>query len=247
MVAQVPGLIDWHCHLLPGIDDGPATVDEAIEMAKYLAKAGYNTVYCTPHLIKGSYEADNDAVRAALNALQAELKNQQTELKLFSGREYYLDEFLPSFLKNPIPLGETSFLMLEIPDHIPQKYVREICYRIKASGYIPMIAHPERWAHLEPSKQKQVTGISKRWNAFSSKLRRSNLKEYSEGFSLLNYLRDIGCVFQGNTGSFTGLYGEKIMTNAVWLKRQEIYTHYGTDLHAAVGGNADPSRHALPT
>ena len=120
-------MIDWHCHLLPGIDDGPSTMDEAVEMAKYLANVGYHTVYCTPHLIKGSYEADNDAVRAALNALQAELKNQQTELKLFSGREYYLDEFLPSFLKDPIPLGETSFLMLEIPDHIPQKYLREIC------------------------------------------------------------------------------------------------------------------------
>ena len=93
-------MIDWHCHILPGIDDGPATMDEAVEMANALRQAGYATVYCTPHLIKGSFEADNVTVRSTLAALQAELARQRIELLLLPGREYYLTSFSWNTSKN---------------------------------------------------------------------------------------------------------------------------------------------------
>jgi len=137
-------MIDFHCHLLPGIDDGPATEDEAVEMAAAMQKAGFTTVHCTPHLIKGSYEADNRAVRASLASLQKRLNDENIGLNLLPGREYYLDEYLADYMKDPLPLGETRFIMIEIPNHRPEQFVKEICFNVRRSGFIPMIAHPER-------------------------------------------------------------------------------------------------------
>ncbi|HHE07923.1 MAG TPA: phosphoesterase, partial [Chlorobaculum parvum] len=73
-------MTDYHCHLLPNIDDGPTTIDESIEMAKLLVNAGYDTVYCTPHLIKGLYEADNKTVKTAVNDLQNALNQEKIAL-----------------------------------------------------------------------------------------------------------------------------------------------------------------------
>jgi protein-tyrosine phosphatase len=55
-------MIDFHCHILPGLDDGPKTIEEYIDMAEALQNAGFTAVYCTPQLIKVAYEADNEAV-----------------------------------------------------------------------------------------------------------------------------------------------------------------------------------------
>ncbi len=230
-------MIDWHCHLLPGIDDGPATMDEAVEMARALRQAGYATVYCTPHLVKGSFEADNVTVRTTLAALQAELARQRIELLLLPGREYYLDEFLLEYLKEPLPLGNERFILIEIPNHIPTEFVKETFYRIKCSGYVPMVAHPERCAHFaKPGKQKEgrFKTLSSMFRAFNatSDARHSKCEEAS----LLAYLKDIGCVFQGNLGSFAGMYGERVRQNGVYLKKMEIYSHYGTDMHSPVSG-----------
>ena len=49
-------MIDFHCHILPGLDDGPAHIDESVAMAAALRDAGFRTIYCTPHLIKGCFE-----------------------------------------------------------------------------------------------------------------------------------------------------------------------------------------------
>src|SRR5450759_172716 len=148
--------VDWHCHLLPGLDDGPATMDDSVAMAVALRKAGFASVYCTPHLIKGGFDADNEAVRTAVAALQKRLNAENINLELFPGREYYLDEFLPDYLKDPLPLGDTRFLMIEIPNYTPDQLARETCFRIKRSGFIPLIAHPERCSLFAPPEKRET-------------------------------------------------------------------------------------------
>lgn len=59
-------MIDWHSHILPGIDDGAADIEQSLAMASALAAAGFTTVYCTPHLMRGCYETGNDRVRRGL-------------------------------------------------------------------------------------------------------------------------------------------------------------------------------------
>jgi protein-tyrosine phosphatase len=217
-------MIDYHCHLLPGLDDGPETIDESVEMAAALQKAGFTTVYCTPHLIKNVYDANNEAVKATLIALQTRLNNENVALQLFPGREYYLDEFIFEYLKNPLPLGETNIIMLEIPSRIPQEIIKETCFQIARGGFIPMIAHPER-GDFFTMLQKQV------------KTRFHFLKadQKTEKSELSIYLTDLGCAFQGNFGSFIGLYGSEAQKRANSLKKMEVYTHFGTDAHSLQG------------
>ena len=223
-------MYDFHCHILPGLDDGPKTIDESVEMAAALCKAGFTGVYCTPHLIKSLYEAGNESVMALLVALQTRLNNENISLELFPGREYYLDEFLSGYLENPLPLGETDFIMLEIPIHISPELIKDACYLIKRRGFIPMIAHPERCNIFSTPQQKE-----KSWFKFTNSQRNDkNSKQYKSS-RLVEYLKDIGCAFQGDFGSFIGLYGERAQKTANTLRKMEVYTHFGTDLHSRAG------------
>ena len=229
-------MIDWHCHILPGLDDGPATMDEAITMAAALSKAGFTMAYCTPHLIRGSFTAENETVRKTVAALQEELDHRRIELRLFPGREYYLDEFLADYLKDPLPLGDTRFLLIEIPGHMSRDFVKETCFRIKCGGYIPMIAHPERCALFDA----EASGKKNRHNNLASYLGsllngKNPLRETQhapdDDVPLLSYLKDLGCAFQGNRGSLGGMYGAHVRKKAEYLSRRGWITHWGTDLH----------------
>ncbi len=197
-------------------------------MARELQAAGFSTICCTPHMIKGCYEASNYVVREGVTTLQARLDTLGIDLRLLPGREYYLDEFLPEHLKDPLPLGDTRFFLVEVPSHAPVDFVKETFYRITCSGYTPMIAHPERCRLLDPASQ--VTHGKGIWGSFfNSKLKTQNSKLASN--SLLTYLQEIGCKFQGNLGSFSGRYGERVRHVAELLREAGVYTHFGSDAH----------------
>ncbi len=185
-------------------------------------------MHCTPHLIRGCYEADNATVRKGVEALQEELDRRGIALRLLPGREYYLDEFLAEHLQDPLPLGDTRFLLVEVPAHASVDFAKETCYRICSSGYTPMIAHPERCRLLDLAPMgNQGKGI---WGLFfNSKLKTQNSKLASN--SLLTYLQEIGCKFQGNLGSFSGRYGERVRHVAELLREAGVYTHFGSDAH----------------
>lgn len=226
-------MIDFHSHILPGIDDGADNIDESIAMAAALQKAGFKTIYCTPHLIKGCFDADNQTVLNAVAELQTRLKEENIPIELLPGREYYLDEFLDNYLEQPIPLGGTQYILMEIPNNTPGEYVKESCFKIKRGGFIPMIAHPERCilfaADTKPSK-------SRLW------LSGAGNKDADIQHPLIDYLKDIDCAFQGNLGSFDGWYGQEVQQTANELKKMGIYTHYGTDVHSMRGVNRLPTK-----
>jgi protein-tyrosine phosphatase len=224
-------MIDFHCHLLHGLDDGPANIDESIAMAAALHEAGFRTIYCTPHLIKGSFEADNKAVLSAVSTLQTRLNTENINLEILPGHEYYLDEFLSEYLKDPLPLGNTKYIMIEIPNHAQTEFVKEICFQIKCGGLIPMIAHPERCG-LFAMPQRQTSSRFR----FSNKKQKDFVEKPYET-ALLDYLKEIGCAFQGNFGSFDNWYGPDVQQTADNLKKMGIYTHYGTDVHSMRGIN----------
>lgn len=222
-------MIDFHCHLLPNLDDGPADIDESVTMAKALQKAGFRTIYCTPHLIKGSFEADNKAVTSSVSILQKRLNADNLDLEILPGREYFLDEFLNEYLKDPLFLGKTKYIMIEIPNDAPVEYIKETCFRIKCGGSIPMIAHPERCNLFAMPQRDKSSGF----HFANERNKIIDLKQ--EEPALLDYLKDIGCAFQGNFGSFDGWYGSEVQNTANDLKKKEVFTHFGTDVHSLAG------------
>ena len=220
---------DYHSHILPGMDDGAKTLDEALEMARILAEAGYRQVHCTPHLIKGMYSATTRDVLYAIGQLQESIRSDGLPLTLLAGREYYLDEFFPEYLKEPLLMEGTNFLMIEIPSHAPEELVKNTIFQITCSGYTPLIAHPERCALLEiPKHEKRAPGLFPSWLTPG---RHSRQPEYS-GNALLSYLKKTGCQFQANLGSLNGQYGRHIQSNARRFDTSGTYTHAGTDGHS---------------
>lgn len=217
-------MIDYHSHILPGIDDGPENIDESVSMAATLHKIGFEKIYCTPHLMKGCYEADNRTVLSAVLSLQKKLNEENIKVEIRPGREYYLDEFLGHHLKHPLPMGKTKYIMIEIPNYADQRYVKEACFRIKCSGFIPMIAHPERCRlfAISANKKKPFWGLGRN--------KGTGAKSREDG--LITYLQEIGCAFQGNIGSLDGLYGKDVQQTAKYFKANKLFTHFGTDSHS---------------
>lgn len=153
-------MIDYHCHLLPGFDDGPESVDESLDMARALARFGFREVCCTPHCIKGQYEFSPVEVRDAVRKLQERLDLAGIAMRLHAGMEYYLDECFTRFAANLLPLGESRVVLCEAPPQAPPGLVADMAGLIVVQGFIPLIAHPERsevvWQMLEESREPAV-------------------------------------------------------------------------------------------
>lgn len=229
-------MIDWHCHILPGLDDGPAEIEQSLSMAGLLAAHGFTTVYCTPHLMRGCHEAGNDEVLRGIRELQHLINTNHIPLTLLSGREYCLDEYLLTALEDPLPLGDSRLILMEIPARSSAEMVRQLCYDVVRFGFTPVIAHPERCPLLEPVRSYPQKGDL--WSALGRFISNGQQQEtspaggYGSVNPLLEYLRELGCSFQGNLGSFNGFYGRQAKNAAETLRCLGVYDRYGSDLHA---------------
>ncbi|HHE32503.1 MAG TPA: hypothetical protein ENL07_07730 [Chlorobaculum parvum] len=224
--------------MLPNIDDGPTTIDESIEMAKLLVNAGYDTVYCTPHLIKGLYEADNNTVKTAVSDLQNALNQEKIALQLLCGREYFLDSNFMKFMSDLMPLENTRYLLIEFPPHTYPGMVQDTFSALIRKNLIPMIAHPER---SELFHEQQSTAQPKKLSKLKTFFHLPHLNDQSSftpgkrDNKLLTWLIDHHCAFQQNLPSLLGTYGEQAQATAENFKRLGIYTHSGTDAHSPEG------------
>jgi protein-tyrosine phosphatase len=230
-------MIDWHSHILPGVDDGPAEIGQSVAIAVALAAGGFTEVYCTPHLLRGCHEAGNDEVRRGVARLQERLGADGIPVTLRTGREYCLDEYLRAALDDPLPLGESRLILVEILPHSTADMVRRLLYDVVRAGFTPVIAHPERSPLLASPAHLNANGgirgaIGHLLGGGHRNGPANTLPETAEN-PLLSYLRDLGCSFQGNLGSFTGFYGGQVKSTAESMRAAGLYDRYGTDSHTA--------------
>ena len=238
-------MIDWHSHILPGVDDGPTDIEQSVVLAAALAAGGFTEVYCTPHLVRGIHEAGNDEVRWGVEKLQDRLNTDGIPITLRSGREYCLDEYLQEALEDPLPLGDSRLLLVELLPHSTADMVRRLVYDVVRAGFTPVIAHPERspllaspgpsngnggilgsLRHLFPGRGNGHTVHAPGGNVHGERA-----QENAAENPLLSYLRDLGCSFQGNLGSFSGFYGGPVKATAESMRGAGLYDRYGSDLH----------------
>ena len=230
-------MIDWHSHILPGLDDGPAEIGQSLAMVSALSAAGFTDVYCTPHLMRGVFEASNEQVRQSVAELQELSAAAGIKLCLRPSREYCLDEYLLAYLENPLPLDADNSILVEIPPRITADLVRRLFYDVVRVGFQPVIAHPERCHLLEPTAASRAAGrglVATVKSLFPGGKQggRAHNPCGPTGNQLLDYLRDLGCCFQGNLGSFSGFYGPHVRAVAETLRAMGVYDRYGSDLHA---------------
>ena len=195
---------DCHCHILPMLDDGSASLAESVRLAKRQAGWGFRKVVCTSHRV-GKYPNEPEAVIEACNLLQEELKRQEVPIELVPSMEYRLiPETWPETLEKGWLLPwEGNHILIELPIHkasrigniVPEEEIRKLL----DMGYQPVLAHPERYLYLD----------DERYRSF----------------------KDAGALFQRNVGSLEGLYGEAVSIRAEALIAQNMYDMQGTDLH----------------
>jgi protein-tyrosine phosphatase len=234
---------DWHCHLLPNLDDGAKDLTESLAIATILAEAGFSEVHCTPHAMSGAYEASPNLIRQATLELQEALDRAGIPLRVAAGSEYYCDEFLPARLHDPLPLGDSNLILMEAPLQANPTLLSTTAYQIALRGFTPLVAHPERCALLQPTNTPENTTSSilgkvlrfanARFSTQNSKLKTQN-SDFREQ-TLPEILTSMGCRFQGNLGSFAGIYGDRVKRAAITNLQNGFYDCLGSDAHTSRG------------
>ncbi|GAB3355319.1 tyrosine-protein phosphatase [Lysobacter tyrosinilyticus] len=156
-------MLDLHCHILPGIDDGATDLEMALQMARIASADGIRTIACTPHIYPGLYENTAESIRAAVASFQAELDQQQIPIRLLEGADVHIDPDLAASIRaGRVPtLAQSRYLLLEPPHHVAPPRFEETIFELMAAGFVPVITHPERLTWIE-SHYSTFTRLSER-------------------------------------------------------------------------------------
>jgi protein-tyrosine phosphatase len=160
----MPGYVDLHCHLLPGVDDGARSPEDALEMARALVDLGFSAVAPSPHA-RPEY-ATAEVCTQRLQALEAALASAGVALRLYSNAEHalILDGFLEG-LGTPAtrPINSGRYVLVEAPYRAPVPALPDLVFRMMRRGVTPLFAHPERCQEFErPGRAEEVVRLGGR-------------------------------------------------------------------------------------
>lgn len=153
------GFTDWHCHILPGVDDGVQSMDESLQILTEYERLGVKEVWLTPHIME-----DIPNTTEGLKMQFAELKaTYQGSVMLNLASENMLDNLFEERLRNDdlLPIGKDGrHLLVETSYFNPPIGLNNILLRIKAKGYYPVLAHPERYVYMDESDYKRLKSMN---------------------------------------------------------------------------------------
>ncbi len=137
-------MIDIHCHLLPGIDDGPRTWEDSLDLCRAMVDDGITHATTTPHLIDGVYENTSAVVQPLLLELRQRLEAAGVSLQLDAAAEIDISSRFVSADAPDIPTLSGHGVLLEMPVSVVPHSMAQILFGVRARGYVPILAHPER-------------------------------------------------------------------------------------------------------
>lgn len=198
-------MIDLHCHILHGLDDGAKNLDEALEMANMAEKDGIKTIVATPHLFRGDFvPKDLGIIQKKIDELRDVLKKNNIDVEIVKGAEVHIGHNLIHEIRknrDHLVLNGSSYMFLEFPAGHVFSGVKELLFELMTEGCKPIIAHPERNYVFMRSPD------------------------------ILFELLQMGALTQANSGSFIGLYGRRV-EEAAFQFLDHRFTHLlGSDAH----------------
>lgn len=197
-------MIDLHCHLLPGVDDGSKSMDISLKLANDAVRDGIDYALLTPHHMNGIYLNHKKVVIKQTQDFQVELDRHKIPLKVFPGQEVRINgDLLTALDQDDILFADEGrrYLMLEFPDDDVPSYTSNMVYELMQRGIIPVIVHPER-----------NTKIMKQPN-------------------LLYELLSRGCLSQITAGSYVGIFGHKVQKFSKQLIQSGQVYIFASDAH----------------
>jgi protein-tyrosine phosphatase len=211
-------MIDMHSHILPGLDDGAATMDQSVAMARELVQNGFDAVVATPHI----YEREGvrlapAAIEETAAAFRARLRSEGIALTVHSGAEYLLDRPLPELVRKCHPLATLAhglYLLIELPVMQWPNYLE---YSV-----MPLEQDPPELRHLLPFLRPIIAHPER-----SQEIMRDHRR--------LAALRDLGYLFQVNLESVLGLTGRHAAKVIKKMAKDGLIDLVGTDGHSLEG------------
>lgn len=152
-------MIDLHCHILPGLDDGAQTMEDSLDMARTAAGDGIHTIAATPHADKWGANPDEEDLERQVAQLQEALDAKGVPIRVVPGLENHLTPDLVS--GKIVPLNHTRYFLVELPFEEFPHYVEQALFQLQLKGYTPILAHPERNAVLR-SDPEALRGLVER-------------------------------------------------------------------------------------
>lgn len=155
-------MIDLHCHILPGLDDGAQTWEEALEMARMAVADGIKTLVATPHLYRRKVVDprklnNKTAILDNINQFKKKLADAEIPLEILPGCDVPLCMEFLELLEQDLVLtinDQKRYLLLELPDTSFPPATEEICFRLQSKGLTPIITHPERHLVIHEMPEK---------------------------------------------------------------------------------------------
>ncbi|WP_459501270.1 tyrosine-protein phosphatase [Bacillus sp. C1] len=150
-------MIDLHCHILSGVDDGARTITDSINMAKLAMQEGIHTIVATPHHQNGIYINTASRIVQQVKQLNTILKEQELNITVLPGQEVRLYDGLLEDLekKKIVTLNQTNrFVLIEFASNFVPHYAEKMLYKLQLKGIVPIIVHPERNMEFVKNPQK---------------------------------------------------------------------------------------------
>lgn len=195
---------DMHSHLLPGLDDGSASMDETMQMLTTFADRGYRRLYTTPHILSDYYPNSPETILPALEEVRKEVKVRGLEIEIYAAAEYYMDDAFIEAVDQGKPLlsiGPKKYLLFETAFINEPVHLRDVIFKLFSNGYTPVLAHPERYQYFF-----------------------DNMRRVQE-------IYDSGVLFQVNHLSFANYYAPPVTKLAEALADAGMIQFLGTDCH----------------
>ncbi|MEZ0325972.1 MAG: tyrosine-protein phosphatase [Fimbriimonas sp.] len=197
-------MIDIHCHILPGIDDGAQNLEEAIGIIRAEVEGGTRTFVATPHFIEKVDYNRIGKLPELIALVEEELKKEGIEAEIVQGGEIYPAPAMLRGLDEGLPLtvgGKGKHMLVDLPLSSFPNDIDSLLYELQIRGIAPILAHPERAAFIVQDPERIQRFMEK------------------------------GVVFQVNAGSLFGRYGPQAKDFAEKILKKRWVHFLSSDSH----------------
>lgn len=195
---------DMHTHLIPGVDDGRFTPESSADTIVRMRERGTARVCLTPHVITGLYDSGADDLKRRTQDVARLARERGAVPELILGAEYMVDEYFRSHIEKGGELlaMPANRVLIEMSYYGMSPQIFEVVAQLALRGYKPVLAHPERYLYMETEME------------------------------VFDRLHDMGCAFQLNLPSATGMYGDASIRIIHRLFERSYYAFAGSDMHS---------------
>ncbi|MDU1828577.1 tyrosine-protein phosphatase [Anaerococcus sp.] len=144
-------MIDIHNHIVYGVDDGSRNLDESIKMVELYKKAGFDQIIATSHYDKSRYTVDANEIKEKVSIINDEIEKRTLDFKVYPGHEIQVELDMIKKIKsgNLLTLNNSRYVLCELSFVNKPTFLKDLFYNLELEGYVPIIAHVERYPYVE--------------------------------------------------------------------------------------------------